>query len=809
MVCMRRLFSLLCLPLLLSAQAPDASRRQPQGVAEGLPRPEIARHGGARFLDLNGDGHDDLVVSNPRGYGVFLYNPVEKKNVQWEVGWTQVLREGGAGDVNRLPLLADDQGRDTGARFEGLDLVSADGATRVKRADLLRVPGPAPMSPQASLVALQVKPGYQASLVAHEPLVQDPVYFDWDARGRLWVVEMGDYPFAPGETTRDGKVGQERVSDLQAGRVKILEDTNGDGVYDKATVFLDGLRHPTSLIPWRNGVFIAHIPEILFAEDTDGDGVCDRREPWFSGFTDGNPQHLVNGFCLGLDGWLYCANGDSGGDLVCHKNGKRVQLGSNDFRFDPHSGALELEAGRTQYGKWRDAYGNWFGNNNSTWAWHYHLPLAYLAAHPERQPRALRSVTLEDKQVFPISPPVRRFNWASATHTLTSGCSPVPWNDGRNDLLLVCEPANNLVHRQVLDYNAFPIRAARHPDDADSEFLASRDNWFRPALAREGPDGALYVADMYRLVLEHPEWIPAEIARGLDLRAGEAMGRIYRIARRDVKPVAFAPAPEANLRWQRDTAHRLLLERNDPAEAAGLRALAAKASLPYEVRLQALATAQRLDPAGDAKALQELLREGHPRVRGAARVALGLMDIHPDELASWFPAPAKAAAVVAAPVLGRANPDRQKVVARYTAALPKLRGDAARGAVVYERNCMACHRFGGRGVELGPDLATVAAKPDDQLLEAIFDPNRAVELRNAAIEICKKDGGVVLGLVALETPVAVTLRLAGGLEMAVPRADIVGQRQLPVSLMPDGLEAVVTEQDAADLLAYLRATAAR
>lgn len=806
---MHRRLSLLLLPLTLWAQVPEVARRDPKGTLPDLPLPEVTRHGGVRFLDLNGDGHDDLVVSNPQGYGVFLYNPTEKKNVQWEVGWTQVLREGREGDPNALPLLADAAGRDTGARFDGLDLVSADGRLRVTRADLLRVPGPAPLSPAASLAALQLKPGYEARLIAHEPLVQDPVFFDWDARGRLWVVEMGDYPFAPGETTRDGKVGQERVSELQAGRVKILEDTDGDGVCDKATVFLDGLRHPTSLIPWKNGVFIAHIPEILFAEDTDGDGVCDRREPWFSGFTDGNPQHLVNGFCLGLDGWLHCANGDSGGDLVCHKTGKRVALGSNDFRFDPRSGELELEAGRTQYGKWRDAYGNWFGNNNSTWAWHYYLPLAYLTAHPERQPRALRSVTLEEKQVFPISPPMRRFNWASATHTLTSGCSPVPWNDGRDDLLLVCEPANNLVHRQVIDYSAFPIRTARHPEDAGSEFLASRDNWFRPSLAREGPDGALYVADMYRLVLEHPEWIPAEIARGLDLRAGEKLGRIYRIARRDLKPAAFDPRPDSPVRWLRDTAHRLLLEKGDARAADGLRELAAREDLPYATRLQALCTAHVLNPGAVAQPLHDLLRQGHPRVRGAARVAVGMQEVHPEELASWFPAAPKAAPTVAAPVLGRASPDRQKVVARYVAALPGLQGDPARGAVIYERNCMACHRFGGRGIELGPDLATVAAKPDDQLLESIFDPNRAVELRNAAVEIRRKDGGVLMGLIALETPAAVTLRLVGGVELAVPRTEMASQRQLPVSLMPDGLEAVVSEQDAADLLAHLRATAPR
>src|SRR6478735_4974710 len=119
-------------------------------------------------------------------------------------------------------------------------------------------------------------------LVAAEPLVQDPGRIDWDAKGRMWVVELGDLPFAPGEKTKDGSMGQEKVSDLQTGRVKILEDTNGDGVYDKSTLFLDGLKHPTGLAPWKNGVFIANIPDIFFAEDTDGDGKCDKRETWFT-----------------------------------------------------------------------------------------------------------------------------------------------------------------------------------------------------------------------------------------------------------------------------------------------------------------------------------------------------------------------------------------------------------------------------------------------------------------------------------------------------------------------------------------------
>lgn len=786
--------------LLAAAHAEDALRAPPPDVT--APLPELARHGGARFVDLNEDGHLDVVVSNPQGYGVFLYNAVERKNVQWEVGWTQVLREGKAGDANSLPLLADAAGRDTGARFEKGDLVTADGA-RVTRVELLRVPGPPPLTPQESLAALVLKPGWQARLVAHEPLVRDPVYFDWDARGRLWVVEMGDYPFAPGEKTKDGQVGQGRVSDLQTGRVKILTDTDGDGVFDKAVVFLDGLKHPTSLGFWKGGVFIAHIPDIFYAEDTDGDGVCDLRETWFSGFTDGNPQHLVNGFCLGLDGWFYCANGDSGGHITCAKSGKQVALGTNDFRFHPVTGAFELEAGRTQYGRWRDEYQNWFGNNNSTWAWHYHLPLRWLERHPERQARALRAVTNEAKTVHPVSPPLRRFNWASATNTLTSGCSPMPWRDGAEHLLLVCEPANNLVHRQVLDMTRFPVTGARHRDDPDSEFLASRDNWFRPCLMREGPDGALYVADMYRLVLEHPEWIPAELAKGLDLRAGEDNGRIYRVSRDAAPARGFAPAMDSDIRWQRDTAQRLLLESGDVKAVPELKKLAQSKDKPAHTRIQALWTAHLLEQGG-AEPLLAALKAAHPLARGSAIVAAGGDEIHPDELASWFPAQGQAKAVAEAPKIQNFNADRQKVVTRYLKEAAPLQGDAARGLLVYQKACMACHQMRGQGAELGPDLATVAGKPVEQILEAIFDPNRAVELRNAATQITKKDGSLVLGLIALETPHAVTLRLPGGVELPVPRAEIHEMKTLQTSLMPDGLEAVLSAQDTADLLAAIQ-----
>lgn len=775
-------------------------------------RPALAAHGGVRHVDLNGDGHEDLVVSNPQGYGVYLFNPVEAKHVDWKVGWTQVLREGAAGDANSLPLIQRPDGGENEVVLEKgvMTVRTAEKQHRLPFSELLRVPGPPPMSPAESLRCLQTAPGWEAKLVASEPLLRDPVFFDWDERGRLWVVEMGDYPFAPGETTRDGAVGQGKVSEWQSGRVKILEDTDGDGVHDKATLFLDGLKHPTGLACWRGGVFVANIPDIFYARDSNGDGVCDERETWVTGFTAGNPQHLVNGFCLGLDGWFYGANGDSGGDLHVIKTGQQVKLGTQDFRFHPDTGEFRLEAGRTQFGRWRDDFGNWFGNNNSTVAWHYFLPLAYLEKHPERTAKTLRAITNEDKTVFPIAPPQRRFNWADATHTLTAGCSPVPWRQGDETWLLVCEPQNNLVRREQLDYNTFPLRSTRHPEDHASEFLASTDPWFRPVLARPGPDGALYVADLYRLVLEHPEWIPAELAKGLDLRAGESLGRLYRISRKDHAPAKPVQITTANavatmaspVRWQRDTAQRLLLEEADPARAVELRALA-RATKDEPARLQLLWTAHLLDGA-QADDLVKALQSAHPRARGAALVAAGSEAIHPQELATWFTSAKAASPVAAAPVITKVNPDRQKVVARYVKALAGKQGDATRGTTVYQRACMACHQLGGQGVELGPDLATVAAKPTEQIIEAIFDPHRAVEDRNAVTEVRKKDGSVVAGLLAAETPHHLTLRLAGGVEIAVPRVEIRETKTLKLSLMPEGLEAVLSEQDCADLLARMR-----
>lgn len=810
------LLSLFCSCVLGAVEVPPALRGYPLPDGAGL-KDAQGRDSGVRFVDLNGDGHEDIVMSNARGYGVFLFVPKEraKKGLQWDEGWSQVMREGKAGDANSLPLIVGADGRDAGVSFH--DGAMWSGAKKLMPfAELLKVPGPAPKTPEDSLKALHVKPGFEARLVAAEPLVQDPVFIDWDAKGRMWVVEMGDYPFAPGEKTKDGSVGQEKVSDLQAGRVKILEDTNGDGVYDKSTLFLDGLHHPTGLALWKGGVFIANIPDIFYAEDTDGDGKCDKRETWYTGFTAGNPQHLVNGFCWGLDGWFYGANGDSGGDITCVKTGRKIALGTSDFRFDPRSGEFALEGGRSQYGKWRDDFGNWFGNNNSTIGWHYWLPFRYLERHPEVVVKAIRSDMNDEKRVYPVSPPVRRFNQGSAVNTLTSGCSPMPFRDitfGTDgaQVMFICEPANNLVHREVLNYDGGTITCRRHPGDVESEFIASEDNWFRPSMARTGPDGALYVVDMYRLVLEHPEWIPAEIARGLDLRGGEDKGRIYRISKsgastRPPQGVTAMQDPVAAMAsangWMRDTAQRLLIERQDKSAVAALKLLLGATPA---VRVQAAFTLMQLGGL-TADEVFALIKPLVPQVRAGALTATGTQS---DAVFSEFEkvllkqAPQKAPAKVVMPVITNLNPNRQKVVAKYVAEAAPFSGDAKRGAAVFQKVCMVCHKVRELGVEVGPDLTTVATKPREQLIEAIFDPNRAVEQRNAATQVTKKDQTLLVGQLAAETPGNITLRLPGGAEMVVLRSDIREVKTLTTSIMPEGLESVLSAQDVADVLAFM------
>lgn len=1042
------------------------------------------RDAGLRLIDIDGDSNDDVLFSNDDHYSLNLFTSMRD-------GWSRQVRAGKRGDKDEIPALVRNgtnnggwvlnrtlwvQNEDTAALPDGID--------RRPFAQLLEGIFATAHSPEASLHNLRLRPGFQAELAACEPLVQSPIAIAWGPDGRCWVVEMSDYPLG---VDGKGKPG---------GRIKILQDTSGDGRYVKSTVFLDNLPFPTGVMPWGKGVLIADAPNILYAEDTKRDGHADVVKVLFAGFIEGNQQHRLNGLQYGLDNWVYGANGHSGGQVKSAKTGQVVDISGRDFRIKPDEGIIETTTGVTQYGHSMDDWGNWFGCDNSNPDFQFVLDEHYLRRNPHFVPPPAAHDVPDvpgTAPVYPISPDLPRFNDFWALHRFTSANSVTIYRDELFGPLFygnsfVSEPVANLVHREVMRRQGVLFHSSRAADEQKSEFLASFDGWCRPTMLRTGPDGALWVVDMYRLVIEHPEWIPNEWQQKLDLRAGHDKGRIYRIYPVGATPrriprldaldsAALVAALDSPSGWQRDTAQQLLVQRHDlsavpllekaafesrrdlcrlhalctldglgalrpqvllhalsdpqagvrrhavrmceklcvsgsqlaerVAELAGdpdaqvrmqvayslgewddARAGAALGRLAAENRddqyieaavmtsltsknlqpvlssimsggqgapppVEALSNLLRFaDAVGDKGAVSEVLQKvaeprdgrfvawqfrtigalldalggrgasnGHrpadgndaiksvvgrlsaafdaaraiaadgtaPDANRAAAVdLLGRDDQHQEQdlamlsamLAPQVPADVQSAAISAlaripgdraaeallrgwrtyspalrvqvldamlnrprwaaslvdamehkkvlatdldairrqrllstkdASLRDRAaklfadvvKPDRQKIVETYQPAL-KLRGDAARGVQVFARICTQCHHFGGVGNAVGPDLASIGDKSPETLLVSILDPNRAVEPRYVAYVLETKDGRTLSGVLGAETATSITFLQANVPPVQVLRTDISNLRSTGISLMPEGLESGLSQQDVADLIAHIR-----
>ena len=465
-----------------------------------------------------------------------------------------------------------------------------------------RPPYQPPLSPSESLARIQILPGYRIETVVAEPLVLDPVAIDWDPAGNLWVAEMADYPL--------GVDGQ----GAPGGRVRVLRDTDADGIPDRSGVFADGLRFPTGILTWRDGVIVTAAPEILWLRDTYGDGRMDRREVLVTGLLEGNQQLRANGLRWGLDNRVHCA---AGGHHPGHGTGTRLRtrqgefaVGSRDFHFDPDTGELAPESGPSQFGRNRDDWGNWFGTQNIRPLWHYVLADRYLSRNPHvASPNPTHLVvTPLSPVVHPVSPPERRYHSFNEAGHFTSACSgmilrdPLLFPDGDGIRhAFTCEPFHNLVqHNLVLD-DGTSFTARRAPGEEGREFFASSDRWCRPVMTRTGPDGALWVVDMYRYMIEHPEWLPAEGRADLlpHYRLGEDRGRIYRILPEGApaRPVprldtasgaALVDALRSPNGWVRDKAHQCLLWKADRGAVPALINLASTSDAPPLARLHAL-----------------------------------------------------------------------------------------------------------------------------------------------------------------------------------------------------------------------------
>ena len=959
-------------------------------------------------------------------------------------------------------------------------LVTGAAELRVEDKDLPRVPATAPTN---AVSTIQIRDGFRIELVASEPLIVSPVAIAFDEYGRLFVAEMRDY-----SERRDEKLG----------RIKLLEDTDGNGRFDHATIYAEGLAWPTAVICYDGGIFVGASPDILYLKDTNGDGVADVRKVVFTGFGNATPklnvQQLLNSFTWGLDNRIHGALGGNPSVVtnLMQPGAKPLELRGRDFSFDPRTFEMRAESGGGQWGMSFDDEGNKFICSNSR-----HIAVEMYedrsaAGNPfYAMPPPDVSIAADGAaaEVFRISPDepwrVLRTKWR------VSGLVPGPVEGGgrvsgyftgasgvtiyRGDAFppeyrgdaFIADCGSNLIHRKKIRRDGLSFIAERAADEQRKEFLASRDNWFRPVSMANAPDGTLYAVDMYRETIEHPWSLPPELKSKLDLNSGNDRGRIFRIVPNGFKQPKLVPFGNLNTEalvktlehtngWDRDTASRLLFERqatnavpllrdivrDSPFNLARIHAWSAllsyraagsedlKRALNDEdaaVRVHAVRATDshiRADAGAYAEkwesSLRELADDADERVRFQVALASGdsitlTKIITRDVERSWMRAAVlgglangaadvfaalaansefierdsaleflresariagasapmdrvlldlrlaarsqhslpfataiaiglerrglsvsvvdgrtferlraearKAASdsslvdsprieaveflafandtesrtalaemlsstsspglqtTVVTVLAGRRDQTVTNVFARWTLLAPQarakatalalnrrdmtvallygveqgtiarteltaadiqrltthsdgairaqarqifqrddsaradvvkkfrpaleLKGNATSGHTIYQQRCVACHRAGGEGSAVGPDLASVASGGKEKLLTSILDPNAEVAAAYVAYTVETKRGESFVGVLAGENPLSVMLKMASGETTRVGRENISSMRGTDKSLMPDGLEEGLSAQDMADLLEFV------
>jgi putative membrane-bound dehydrogenase-like protein len=947
-----------------------------------------------------------------------------------------------------------------------------------------------PVAAWDALNTFQLKKGFRLEIVAAEPLVTDPIAFAFDEDGRLFVVEMNDYPDR---------------ADQSLGHVKRLEDTDEDGRFDKSTVFAKGLRWPSAIHCYGGGVFVGAAPDMFHYKDTDDDGVADQKQVILTGWGNRvgarNPEGVFGSLAWGLDNQIHgLSNGDSG-VITNPRNSeaKPVTLGGN-FAFDPRTMTLIAESHEGQYGMGFNDEGRQFLCRQHRHLMTHLFDRRYADRNPfYTMPDPTVDIAVDGPKaaLYRISPEepwrVLRTRWrveelengieaggrASGYFSAACGLTIYRGNAWPREYVgdvFVADCAENVVHRKKVAHLGPTARAERPADEKTVEFLASKDNWFRPVFCANAPDGTLYIADMYRHIIQMPTAIPEEILKHLDLYAGNDMGRIYRVVPEGFKQPPLPRLSRASLEelvatlehpngWHRDTAARLLYERNDRAATPALATLLTQ-SKSFLGRLHAMYALKGLGALNERHLLQalsdddgvvrehavrlseNLLQDGVPsaelwkKLSACAsdpvvgvryQLAFGLGEIrHPERLGVLAevarrnaPEPMMRAAILSslaegagemfsllasetgasgaaagrpeilrelAAVVGAANrpadlarvreallsthdllvafplargfgdglrragssfekaevnlesllgraaatatdaealestrleavallafgrgaesektllslldsrqpqavqlaalasldrlspgrlaaalldrwssltpavrekvvevllkrtdrvaallsgmeagtvqrrdlslmqtvalrqhsdptlqqraikligaasdAKRDEVVERFLPAL-ELRGDSQRGKAVFQQRCQSCHRFGSDGFAVGPDLAGARNGGKEKLLINILDPNREVPPNYFGYVVDTEEGDSYSGLIVNETASSVTVRQSLGIEVAVPRSRIAKMQAQKLSLMPEGLEEGLTNQDLADLVDFI------
>jgi len=499
------------------------------------------------------------------------------------------------------------------------------------------VPAAPALDPDEAMKTFRTAPGFRLELVAAEPWVEDPVTMTWDADGRIWAVEMRGYmPDAYG-----------KGEDVRNGQIVVLEDTNADGKMDKSTVFLGELQMPRAVAvveetATTKGVLVAEPPNLWYCRDTDGDLKCDEKVKLADYARQGPVEHTDNGLMLALDNWMYNA-----------KSQRR-------FRFADGKLIEEETSFRGQWGIAQDDHGRLYHNHNSTYLVTDRLPFPF-------QPRSAHSKALRSSErvantgavhSIRVNPGVNRGYRGGTLRedgrlrsvTAVSGLTIYrgdQFDAAHRGNAFVPEPGGNVVARFTMHYDGLNVRGEQETvEDArwgERAFVASTDERFRPVEAFNGPDGCLYLVDLYRGILQHRVYVTPYLRkqileRGLDKPLG--MGRIYRVVQEGrehrTEPPMLTQRSSRELvgllshanGWHRSTAQRLLVQRREASVDEALRSLAINGREPLG-RLHALWT---LEGTGGLDAATALAATGDEdaAVRAAAlRLAAALLSETP------------------------------------------------------------------------------------------------------------------------------------------------------------------------------------
>lgn len=496
---------------------------------------------------------------------------------------------------------------------------------------------------EEAVASFEIHPDFTIELVASEPQVFDPVDLKFDAQGRMFVVEMPGYPFPSAN-----------------GSVVLLEDSDSDGHYETRKVFATGFEVATSLLPYEGGFLVASPPDILFLKDTDGDDVADVCEVVLTGFEADNQQHNINGLTLGLDNWIYIANGgNSGSPHWPDTPDEKVGMRYDDMRFKWSSlGRTERQLERYArssggFGITHDNVGRWFSTHNTQHIQQIVFPGRYLEDIPAPREGSLAQISDHEEnglaRIYPIGKQETRVNHPEQSGFFSGGCGITFYNGGAFDIpgfdnaVFVCDVVLNLVHVDFLsDQGGTTLVASRDTTRPKQDFLASTDRAFRPVNMSVGPDGALYLLDMHRDVIEHPEWIPDEMEEKLDVNKGKDQGRIYRITQKDKERTSIDSRLDecsneilveflgSGNGWKRKMAQQLLIERNAIETVSALEEMIAKEFTTPAPAIHAMWTLEAFGKLS-LDSLRWMVTRGDERAEQALMIAQNLPDLSPPD----------------------------------------------------------------------------------------------------------------------------------------------------------------------------------